>query len=124
MQRSVGHRLPTHPLQPGEPIEHPEIDVVGVGLGDLREALGAVGDVVAEFMHGEFDRGARARWVFESDGLGHERSMFAEPGARSAIPGEYSVFGIRYSRAAFESRYQVPSTNTDSRDDHLYRSLA
>ncbi len=67
--------LPPHRLHLGEAIQHAQVHVVGVGLGDLAGPLGILGGGEAL----QFDRLALSRGVGEGDGLGsHQEASFLD----------------------------------------------
>ena len=71
VQRRVGHPGPANSLDRGESIEHPQIDIVRIGLGDLALALLVIGEGAWDLERFEFNRLPLPGWIGESDFLRH-----------------------------------------------------
>ncbi len=71
VQRGEAFRLgSTYRLDLGEAIEHPEVDVVGVGLGDLSDSLITVGNVGGDREPLQLDRWSGSHRILEGDDVG------------------------------------------------------
>ncbi len=74
VEGGVGDLLPPDLLEAGQLVEHAEVDVVRIGLGDLPGALLAVGQARRQRGPGQADRGALPGGVDEGDLLSHGAS--------------------------------------------------
>jgi hypothetical protein len=71
VERSVGEVAPAHHLELGQSVQHPEIHVVGIEVGDVLLALPAIGQFGRDFGDFEIDGLADPIGVFKGNDVRH-----------------------------------------------------